>query len=88
VTQNSQSGRGLAPAKRAARAAAGFTEVFVTGMLTRWIRVRASPIARPAKPGAARLLVAPRITRRNANVMTISVTSPETREKPAGDRSP
>ena len=33
---------------------AGFTEVFVTGMLTRWMRVSASPIAMPAKPTGAR----------------------------------
>ena len=30
---------------------AGFTDVFVTGMLTRWIRVRHSPIAIGPKAG-------------------------------------
>ena len=29
---------------------AGFTEVLVTGMLTRWIRVSARPMASGAKP--------------------------------------
>ena len=54
---------------------AGFTDVFVTGMLIRWISVSARPIAMPAKPAGARRCVAPRITMRNMNVMTISQTS-------------
>jgi len=33
---------------------AGFTDVFVTGMLTKWMSVSASPIAIPAKPTGAR----------------------------------
>ena len=41
---------------------AGFTEVLVTGMLARWIRVSDSPIARGAKPFGARVSVAPRMT--------------------------
>jgi hypothetical protein len=32
---------------------AGFAEVLVTGMLTRWMRVRARPIARGARPRGA-----------------------------------
>ena len=35
---------------------AGFTDVFVTGMLIRWISVSARPIARPAKPGRRALV--------------------------------
>ena len=41
---------------------AGFTEVLVTGMLARWIRVSARPIAIGANPCGARVSVAPRIT--------------------------
>jgi hypothetical protein len=41
---------------------AGFTEVLLTGMLTRWIRVSASPIAIGANPLGARVSVAPRMT--------------------------
>jgi len=41
---------------------AGFTEVLLTGMLIRWIRVRARPIAIGAKPFGARVSVTPRMT--------------------------
>ena len=58
---------------------AGFTEVFVTGMLMRWISVRQSPMAMPAKPAGARLCVTPRITIRNMNVMTASVIADATK---------
>ena len=34
---------------------AGFTDVFVTGMLIRWIKVRQNPIAKGANPFGARL---------------------------------
>ena len=44
---------------------AGLTDVLVTGMLTRWIKVSASPIARPAAPAVDRWCVAPRMTIRN-----------------------
>ena len=40
---------------------AGFTDVFVTGMLIRWISVSPRPIAIGAKPAGARLSVAPRM---------------------------
>jgi 23S rRNA (guanine2445-N2)-methyltransferase / 23S rRNA (guanine2069-N7)-methyltransferase len=46
--------------------------VLVTGMLIRWIRVRARPIAMGAKPAGAFLCVAPRITMRNIAVSTTS----------------
>ena len=41
---------------------AGFTDVLVTGMLTRWISVSASPMASGANPLSARLSVTPMIT--------------------------
>jgi hypothetical protein len=34
---------------------AGFTDVLVTGILIRWIRVSARPMARPARPVGPRL---------------------------------
>ena len=67
---------------------AGFTEVFVTGMLMRWMRVSAKPIARPANPTGARLCVAPRITIRNMKVITTSQTSAEVKPYPPGECSP
>ncbi len=33
---------------------AGLTDVFITGMLIKWIKVSAKPIAIGAKPGGAR----------------------------------
>jgi hypothetical protein len=59
---------------------AGFTEVFVTGMLIRWMSVRPRPMAIGAKPRGARESVAPRMIRRNIIVMTASVTKAEARE--------
>jgi hypothetical protein len=53
---------------------AGFTEVLVTGMLIRWIRVRDRPIARGASPFGARVSVAPRITHRKTAVSRTSMT--------------
>jgi hypothetical protein len=37
--------------------AGGLTEVLVTGILIMWIRVRARPMARPAKPAEANFIV-------------------------------
>lgn len=54
---------------------AGFTEVLVTGIETRWINASANPIAMPANPAGALLLVAPKMTNRNMNVITISMIS-------------
>ena len=53
---------------------AGFTDVFVTGILIKWINVKPKPIAIGANPCGARLSVAPRIISRNIKVITISVT--------------
>ena len=54
---------------------AGFTDVLVTGIETKWMRASASPIATPANPAGALLLVAPKITRRKMKVITNSITS-------------
>ncbi len=59
---------------------AGFTLVLVTGMLTRWMSVRHSPMAMGAKPAGALREVAPRITNRKKKVMTASVRKAEPRE--------
>ena len=58
---------------------AGLTEVLVTGMDTRWIRVSTKPIAMPAKPTGALMSVAPRMVRTSRAVMTISMTKQENR---------
>jgi hypothetical protein len=52
---------------------AGFTEVFVTGMLTRWMSVRQRPIAIGARPFEARLSVEPMMTITKMNVITTSL---------------
>jgi len=57
---------------------AGFTEVFVTGILTRCISVKANPIAIGAKLRGALSSVAPRIMIRKKNVMTTSLINPAT----------
>ena len=54
---------------------AGFTEVLVTGMLTRWMSASVKPMARAAKPLDARLSVTPMITTRKMAVITTSVTN-------------
>src|SRR5262249_59915048 len=38
---------------------AGFTEVLVTGMLIKWMRVRQRPMAQPANPTGERRCVSP-----------------------------
>ena len=52
---------------------AGLTEVLVTGMEIRWIKVSASPMASGANPAGARPSVAPMITIRNMAVSVISL---------------
>ena len=56
ATQKSQSCASAQPPTKSAGPVlrAGFTDVFVTGMLIRWISVRPSPIAIGAKPAGAR----------------------------------
>ncbi|KAG1272376.1 hypothetical protein G6F64_015517 [Rhizopus arrhizus] len=74
ATQNSHSWlTAPLPAKNAtAVERAGFTEVLVTGMLIRWIRVSERPIASGAKPAGALPWVDPMITIRNTAVSTTS----------------
>lgn len=52
---------------------AGFTEVLVTGIETRWMMVSARPMGMPAKPAAAPLEVAPTMMNRNRQVSSSSV---------------
>jgi len=52
------------------------TEVLVTGIEIRWIRVKAKPMAIGANPAGARASVAPMITTRNIAVITTSLTKP------------
>ena len=61
---------------------AGFTEVLVTGILIKWIRVSPKPIAIGANPWGARLSVAPRIMIKNIRVITTSVINAENNEYP------
>src|ERR1700751_5907845 len=67
---------------------AGLTEVFVTGIDTRWIRVKASPIGIPAKPAAAPFEVVPTMTNRKKNVNTTSSRKQLPRPYLPGLRSP
>src|SRR5436190_24114080 len=67
---------------------AGLTEVLVTGIETKWIRVSARPIGIPAKPVAAPFEVVPMMTKRKKNVSTISVIKQLPRPYLPGLRSP
>ena len=82
ASQNSQScARAQPPTSKAGPVLrAGFTEVLVTGMLIRWIRVRVRPIASGAKPDGARVSVTPMMTNRKPAVSTSSLTRQATRE--------
>lgn len=51
---------------------AGLTEVFVTGMLIKWIKVKAKPIAKGAKWLGNCGFVTPAITIKNKKVMVTS----------------
>src|SRR6516164_4078895 len=61
ASQNSQSWPTYSPPANSAGPVlrAGLTEVLVTGIDTRWIKVRARPIGMPAKPAAAPFDVLP-----------------------------
>src|SRR5262249_11895402 len=69
ATQNSHSCASAQPptSKAGPVLRAGFTDVLVTGMLTRWISVSARPIASGANAVGARLSVTPRMTSRKKN---------------------
>src|SRR5688500_5485757 len=75
ATQNSHNWASAPPPANSATPVerAGFTEVLVTGMLIRWIRVSARPIAIGAKPAGARRWVAPMMTTRNIAVSATSL---------------
>ena len=75
ATQNIHSWESAQPPANTAVAVlrAGFTEVLVTGMLTRWMRVRHRPIAIGAITLPALRSVAPWITNRNTAVSTTSM---------------
>src|SRR5512139_1488776 len=77
ATQNSQSCCSAQPPTTSAGPVlrAGFTEVLVTGMLTRWISVRPRPMAIGAKPLGAWGCVAPQMMTRKKKVITISQIS-------------
>ena len=51
---------------------AGFTNVLVTGIPSRWIKTSTKPIGIPAKPTGALMSVAPRTVRIRKAVRTIS----------------
>ena len=51
---------------------AGLTEVPVRGIPTMWIVVRTSPMARPAKPGAASIRVTWSTTKTSRKVIRVS----------------
>src|SRR5271165_3616689 len=74
ASQNSQSWAMYSPPANSAGPVlrAGLTEVLVTGIDTRWIKVRARPIGMPAKPAAAPFDVVPMMTKRKKKVMTTS----------------
>src|SRR6516164_5587956 len=75
ASQNSQSWAIYSPPANSAGPVlrAGLTEVFVTGIDTRWIKVKASPIGIPAKPAAAPFDVVPMMTKRKKKVITTSI---------------
>ena len=67
---------------------AGFTEVLVTGMLTRWINVRVIPtVSPPAAAGKSRLVVLSTTKTRMA-VMATSVTTIAPNPNAPGDSAP
>src|SRR6516164_5178575 len=90
ATQNSQSWPIYSPPAKSAGPVlrAGLTDVLVTGIDTRWIKVRARPIGMPANPAAAPFDVVPTITKRKKKVITISVIKQLPRLYLPGLRSP
>src|SRR5262245_16200107 len=77
ATQNSQSCAIAQPPTNSAGPVlrAGFTDVLVTGIETRWINVSASPMASGANPAGALPCVAPMMMNRNMAVITNSVSA-------------
>ena len=79
AAQNNQTCfKGSPPANNACdKERAGFTEVFVIGILIKWIKVNAKPIAIPANFPLASLSVAPRITIKKNSVKINSAEKQE-----------
>ncbi len=67
---------------------AGFTEVLVTGMLTRWIRVSTNPMGMPAKPAGAEEWVARSTVRQSTAVSSASIRKAAPPPKPPGECAP
>ncbi len=67
---------------------AGFTEVLVTGIEIRWMRVRPRPIAIGAKPAGALADVLPKMMIRKAAVRTSSIRKAAKRPYPPGELAP
>src|SRR5262245_38727205 len=90
ATQNSQSWLSAAVSANNATPVerAGFTEVFVTGMETRWISVSVRPIASGAKPAVARGAVVARMMKMKKAVITTSMMRAAVSEYLPGERSP
>lgn len=61
---------------------AGFTDVFVTGMLIKWISVSATPIATAASAFDAAFGVVPKMISKKNIVITTSLTRPANSEYP------
>jgi hypothetical protein len=73
ATTNTQSWLSAQPPTKTAgpMLRAGFTEVFVTGMPTQWIRTKTKPMGMPVKPTGASAAVAPStVSTKNAVRMT------------------
>src|SRR5690625_2132665 len=66
---------------------AGLTEVLVTGMEIRWIKVRDNPMATPANALPRVAWVAPRITKTNTAVSTTSIVTAPPNPNPPGECS-
>ena len=90
ATQNIHSWLSASPPAISATAVllAGFTDVFVTGILIKWIKVNPNPIAIGANPFGAFSDVDPNIINKNIAVNTTSVNTPEANEYPFGERAP
>ncbi len=67
---------------------AGFTDVLLTGMLMRWIRVSVSPMTMGATAAYAFWPVTARMTVTKTAVRITSTSSTAPRPKPPGDASP
>ena len=90
ATQKSQSCSIAQPPTKSAGPVlrAGFTDVLVTGMLIEMDQRERQADRHAGEATGARVCVAPRMTIRNMNVITTSVTMPATSEYLPGECSP